>query len=148
MGRLAREWRADMSRSTWGSGRRQVEDTLEEDAGTVIGQDSVANLFIIEDRRLDLQLGADEGELHEGEFVSTLQVLGLNLNIRLVDPEGFAGLDVGDEKSELAVKVEKEDPEPLGDHDPMLSEGPENTGNHQKWKISIVRTQGSKLISY
>ena len=113
-----------MSMSTRCSRRWEVENALEEHTGSIIGQHSVANLLVVEDRGLDLQLRTDEGELHEGQLGATLQVPGLHLYIRLVDPEGLARLNVGDEKSELSIKVKEEDPEPLGDHDPVLSEGP------------------------
>ena len=96
-----------MSVSPWSSRWREVENALEEHTGTIIGQHSVANLLIIEDWGLDLQLWADEGELHEGKFGATLQVPGLHLNICFVDPEGLARLNVGDEKSELAIKVKE-----------------------------------------
>ena len=129
---LTREWRP---RTTWW---RKIENPLEEDTGSIIGQDSVANLFVIKYRSLDLKLGADEGELHEGQLVSPLQIPGLHLHVRLVDPEGFARLNVGDKKSELCIKIEEEDSQSLCDHDPVLGEGPENMSVHQKISIIII----------
>ena len=87
-------------------------------------EDPVAHLLVVQDGGLDLQLRRLEEELHEGELDAALQLLGLHLHVRLVDPEGLPRLDVGDEQRELGVEVEQQHPQPLAHHDPVLGEGP------------------------
>ena len=114
--------------------RRQggnVEDPVEEDAGPVLLQHLVPDNLVVQHRGLDLQLWRLEGELHEGELVAALQLLRLDLDVRLGDPEGLAELYVGDEEGEFTVKVQQKDTKLLADNNPMLAEVSVTLGSYQ-----------------
>ena len=49
-----------------------------------------------------------------------LEVLGLNLHVGLVDPEGLADLNVRNKECKFSIKVQQEYPESLGNLDPVL----------------------------
>jgi hypothetical protein len=102
---------------------RNIEDSTEEDTGTVLLEHLISNSLVVEYGSFDLKSWRLEGELHKGELVPSFKLLGLHLHVSLVDPERLAELNVGNEQGELAVKVQQENPEVLSDDDPMLGEG-------------------------
>ena len=73
-------------------------------------EDPVAHLLVVQDGGLDLQLRRLENELHEREFVASVEFFCLNFYISLVDSESFSQFDVRDEKSEFCIEIEQQNP--------------------------------------
>ena len=84
----------------------------------------ISNSLVVQNGSFDLESRRLEGELHKRQLVPTLQLLRLHLHVCLLNTESVARLDVGDEESELAVKIKEQNSEVLADDDPVLGEVP------------------------
>ena len=66
----------------------------------------IANGFVIKNGGFDFQLRTLEDELHEGQFVTALQIPGLNFHFGLVDSESLSHLNIWNEECEFPIKIQ------------------------------------------